>query len=392
MGLSGYFAPFVDQFGLHLPTYTQILTDNIQIYRNIYGQSVYLGTDASDYQDISARSLKQSDTCQAIQLAYNARSVLTAVGTDLDSIVKPTARKLASFSTAPVSLSGVAGTVITNGQVQDTNGNQWTLPSPVTIGGGGTLATTVTAANSGPISAANGVISIISQGGTAGWTGVTNTAPASLGTNVEADSSLRARYVASLALPSSTRLAGTIAAIEALPGVTRNNCVENPTGATDSLGNPAHSITCVIEGGVQLAIAQAIYTNKGPGCFTNGTTTQNVTDPVTGVIASISFDRPTYVPIYVTIVTNHLTGFVSSMLLQIQTAITNYLNSLQIGENVTYSAMWAVASSVMPNLAQPNFSLASVHIGITATPTGTTDIALTFNEVAQGVLANVVVS
>lgn len=391
MAISGYFAPYVDAAGLHLPTYAQILADNIQIYQNFYGQSVYLGLDSSDYQEISARSLKQSDTMAAIQLAYNARSAKTAIGTDLDAIVAPIAREPATFSTAPVQLTGVADTTVTNGQVQDTNGNTWALPSPITFGGS-TLNTTVTAVASGPISAGSGAISIISGGGTSGWTGVTNTSAASLGTFVEADSSLRARYAISLALPSRTLLAGTQAAVEALPGVTRYNADENSTGSTNANGNPAHSITVVVEGGVSQSIANTIYSNKGIGALTNGTTTETVIDPSTGVTASVSFDRPTYVPIFVTIVVNPLAGYTSAVLTLIQTAITNYLNSLQIGENVTYSAMYAVASSVMPNLALPQFSITSVRTAITATPTGTSDIAITFNEVAQGILANVLVS
>src|SRR5271154_3534492 len=141
---SGYFAPFFNAAGLNLPTYQEILADNIQQYQNIYGASVYLGNDSSDYQDISARSLKQSDTMQALQLVYNARSILTAVGTDLDAIAKPSVRKSPSFSTAPTNVSGTAFTNINNGLVQDSNGNQWSLPSLVTIGSGGSIAITIT--------------------------------------------------------------------------------------------------------------------------------------------------------------------------------------------------------------------------------------------------------
>lgn len=391
MATSGYFAPYIDAAGLHLPTYAQILADNIQIYQNIRGQSVYLGLDSSDYQDISARSLKQSDTMNAIQLAYNAHSAMTAIGTDLDSIVKPITRGLANFSTAPVTLTGVAGTTITNGQAQDTNGNTWALPSPITFGST-TLATTVTCTAPGPVSAASGAISIISGGGTSGWTGITNTAAASLGSFVEADSALRARYVQSLALPSRTLIAGTQAAIEALPGVTRFNVDENDTASTNANGTPSHSITCVVENGVSQSIGAAIYSNKGPGAGTNGSTTVTVIDPTTGVTNSISFDRPTYVPIFVTMVLNPLAGFTSAVVTLVQTAITNYLNSLQIGENVTFSAMYAIASSVMPNLALPQFSITLVKMGTSASPTGTSDITISFNQVAQGITANVVVT
>ncbi len=393
---SGYFAPYIDATGLHLPTYNAILADNLLQYKNIYGASVYLGIDSSDYQRISVESLKQSDTCNALQYVYNSRSILTAVGTALDSIVKPITRKPASFSTAPVTLTGSANTPVNFGQAQDQSGNVWALPTALVIGPGGTVQTIATAVVSGPISAATGAINIIQQGGTAGWTGITNTAAATLGAVLETDSALRARAIASLALPSQTRLAGTTAAIASLPGVTRLNCVENFTGATDANGNPAHSITCVVEGGVQLQIATAIYNNKTIGCLTNGTISTSVQDPVTGVLANISYDTPTYVQIYVSLVINAFTGYSSTVKAAIQTAIVNYLNSLQIGANVTYSALYGAALSVMSqfnaSLTNPLFSITTLHSGTSPSPSGTSDIVLTFNEVSQGITANVVIT
>ena len=161
---------------------------------------------------------------------------------------------------------------------------------------------------------------------------MTNAAPAIPGQPVESDSLLRARQSLSVALPSMTMLAGTIAAIAATPGVTRYNILENPTGSTDSYGNPPHSITCVVENGSNAAIAQAIYNNHGIGCYTNGTTAQTVTDSYTGQTYTVNFSRPTYVPVYVSLSVHALAGYTTATTTAIQTAITNYLNSLQIGQ------------------------------------------------------------
>ena len=105
----------------------------------------------------------------------------------------------------------------------------------------------------------------------------------------------------------------------------------------------------------------------------------------------MGFQRPTYVPIYATMSINPLTGYTSATLTAIQTAIVNYLNDLQIGEEVTFSAFYAVASSVMPNLLTPQFSIASLFTGLAPTPSGTTDIELDYYEVAQGITANIIV-
>jgi uncharacterized phage protein gp47/JayE len=388
-----YAPPSIGSQGLTIPAYSDILNNLLTQYQAIYGQSVYLGVDSADYQWISVVTRMIADLMQGVQLAYNARSPVTAVGSDLDSIVKLSgiARKAASSSTAVLTLSGTPNAVIANGVAKDVNGLLWDLPALVTLGAGGTVMATATCETSGNVTAQIGQISLIATPA-AGWTGVTNAAAAVAGLPVETDSQLRARQAISVALPSHTLLAGTQAAIAATTGVTRYNILENPTGSTDSFGNPAHSITCVVEGGTNAAVAQAIYNNRGIGCLTNGTTAVTVTDAFTGTTMSISFDRPTYVPIYVSLSVHGLTGYTSATTTAIQTAIVNYLNSLQIGQSVVLSELYGAALSVRPNPDQPMFSIRALTLGTAASPTGTADLALTFGQVAQGVTANVVLT
>jgi uncharacterized phage protein gp47/JayE len=388
-----YTAPTIGPQGLTIPSYSDIQADLLAQYQSIYGASAYLGVDSADYQWISIVSLRISDTMQALQGVYNARAPLTAIGSDLDGIVKLNgiARKAASSSTAVLTLSGTAGAVITNGIVRDSSGFLWTLPASCTIGGGGSSNFTAICQTTGAINAAIGAISIIATP-QAGWTSVTNAAIAAPGQPVESDSQLRARQSLSVALPSITMLAGTIAAIAAVPNVTRYNVLENPTGSTDSYGNPAHSITAVVEGGADADVAQAIYNNRGIGCLTNGTTTITVTDAFSGSTMPISFDRPTNVPIYVSLNVHALTGFTSSTTAAIQTAIVNYLNSLQIGELVVLSELYGAALTVRPNPDLPMFSIRALTLGTTATPTGTSDLTLSFYQVAEGIANNVVIT
>lgn len=387
-----YVAPTISSAGLVIPSYTDILNDLLGQYQSIYGQSVYLGVDSADYQWISVVALKLSDTMQALQLAYNARSPLTAIGSDLDSIVKINgiARKTASYSTCLVTISGTTGAVITNGVVKDVNGFLWSLPASATIGAGGS-AILATCQTSGSINALAGQISLISTPA-AGWVSVTNPAPASVGSPIELDSQLRARQSVSVALPSRTMIAGTMAALIATPGVTRYAIDENATSSTNANGTPPHSITCVVENGIATAVAQAIYNNRGIGCGTNGTTTINVTDAYTNAVLPISFDRPTYVPIYVAISVHALTGYTTATTAAISTALVAYLNSLQIGELVVLSELYGAVLTVRPNPDLPMFSIRALTLGTSASPTGTADVTMAFNQVAQGVLANVVLT
>lgn len=408
-----YVPVYVDPVaGMVVPSYPSILAWRISQYRAIYPQVVYLGTDTAKYQELSIEALSAYDTNLGSQLAYNARSPSTAVGADLDSIVKMNgiARLGATYSTAPETISGVPTTVITNGLITDTQGNQWALPISVTIPNGGSVVVAVTCLTPGAIQAATGSISTISGGATAGWTGATNPSPASPGLPIEKDSQLRGRQAVSVAAPSLTRLAATLAAIGQVPGVTRysrgtptpggGSSIENQTGATDVWDNPPHSVSMVVEGGIDLDVATAIYTKRGIGPFTNPNATDNptgtrsipVTDPNVGNVTTIGFQRPNYVPIYVTMLIHGLAGYTSAVKDKAEAAIVLYLNSLQIGETVTYSSISAVAQSVMPSLLLPQFSITSYAIGTAPSPTGVVDVTLDYFAVAQGIDANVLIT
>jgi hypothetical protein len=279
----------------------------------------------------------------------------------------------------------------------------------MTIPSGGTVIVSVTCTVAGAILAPPGTITTPSGGTTAGWTGATNPSAASAGQPTEADSAARARGSLSQALPSLTRLQATLAAIAAVPGVTRYaqgiqdpadsavTSVENPTGATDSFGNPPHSISMVVEGGTLIDVATAIFKNRGLGCFTNpgssaGSQSIPVTDPTTGVITTMGFQTPTYVPIYVTMTVHGLAGYTTEVLTAVRDAITAYLNSLQIGETLTYSSLYSVAQSVMPSLLIPQFSIRSLFTGTAPSPSGTADIAPPYYGVVQGISGNVLVT
>lgn len=370
-----YFAPFIDATGLHIPVYQDIYNYELEQFLSVYGQIVNTGNDSADVQWVSIFSLMINDAFNTAQLVYNARSPLTAIGSDLDAIctINGIYRKPATSSVAVLSISGIVGTNIINGVVQDTSGYLWDLPATVVIPNSGTINVTATCETPGAISAQPNTIVIISNP-TRGWNSATNNSAATLGQPQETDSQLRARQAISVGISSKTIVSSTLAAIAALPNVTRYNpgvatpggpgtSIENPTASTDSWGNPQHSISMVVEGGTDLDVATAIYNNKTPGCFTNGTTVVPVTDPNTFAVMDIGFFRPTYIPIYANITIHALNSYTSAVVALIQTAIANYLNSLQIGEELTISALYGAALSVMPNLSQPQFSITSLQAG-----------------------------
>lgn len=384
-----YFAPFVDDAGLHIQTYLDTQEELLEQYKSIYGQDVYLEEDSADYQWISILALRMHDALSSIQLAYNNRGPQTAVGSGLDQVVKlnGVTRRGASYSNCLVTLTGIAGTVITNGEIVDTSGYRWSLPETVTIGEG-TVDVTATCQTIGKITALPGTITSISTP-TAGWTSVTNAAAATVGNAVETDSELRTRQRLSVSRPSMNLLAGTISAIAALEEVTRHNVIENPTNTEDIHGTPPHSITCVVEGGDDEDVAEEIWLNRGLGVYTNGDVIIDVTDPITGVITPIRFYRPEYIPIYATVMIYPLDGYTTATSDAIKQAIVDYLNALQIGADVTISALYAAAMAVTEDLYNPSFSILDITIAGIPSPQESIDITILYNQVASGNINNV---
>ena len=390
-----YSPPIVTSAGLSIPSYNDIFQLYADGFKSIYGQTVDLDNSSSDAQLLSILALSASDCMQAIQLAYNNRSPVTAIGAALDTLVKLNglARKKASFSTCLVVLTGTPGTVINNGVVRDINGNNWDLPGTVTLDGGGTATVTAVCETPGAINiTASGQLSIIFTP-TAGWSSVNNGSNvAVVGQPVETDAQLRGRQAISVELPSITILAGTIAAIAATLGVTRYNVLENPTNATDANGLPPHSVSAVVEGGTDLDVATAIFNNRGIGPLTFGTTTVNVVDPNSGIVTPISFIRPSLVPVYVVVNAHLLSGGTSAALTAMGAAIVNYLNSLQIGERVNYASLVAAAMSVNPNPSAPIVTVESLFLDTAPAPSTTTDISMLYTQVASGVSGNITVN
>ncbi|MFC3768352.1 baseplate J/gp47 family protein [Paenibacillus sp. GCM10012303] len=387
-----YFAPFIDASGLHIPTYTDIRDQLVADAKTIFGADIYLGIDSQDYQWISSVASIIYDSFLTSQSVYNSRGPSTAIGSGLDVIVKINGIKRlpAVYSTCYVTLTGTAGTMITNGVIGDTAGNLWSLSSPVTISSNGQATAFATCQKPGPIVANPGELNKIVTP-TYGWTSVTNAAAASLGALAETDAVLRSRQSISTAQPSRTVLEGIKGAIAAVPGVARFEVYENDTNVVDANGLPPHSVTAVVEGGVDGDIARAIFNKKGPGCYTNGSTPVDITDQY-GVAVTIRFDRPIYVDIDVVLNVKQLAGYTTDTTASIKSNVAAYIGSLTIGDDLSISSLWGAALTANSVPTKPLFSITGLTAAKQGDPQGTADIITAFNEVTCGNIANVTVN
>ena len=382
--MSDYFSPFIDDTGMHIPTYSQIRDELIDKMKEIFGNDIYIDEDSQDYQQISIFAKKIFDTNALALLTYNNRALNTAIGVGLDNLCSLVGitRKPATYSTVQLVLVGNPSTVITNGQCTDTaNEHLWNLPESITIPESGTITVEATCNDAGNITVAANTITKIATP-VFGWYSVTNNFVGSGGSNQETDAELRGRYALATASPSQTVFESLIASVSSVEGVLRVKAYENDTGSEDANGLPAHSITFVVEGGEDTDIANEIYFKKTPGCYTNGTTVVNITS-LSGNTTPIRFYRPTYKNVYIKVGIKKLASYNDTYETDIVNAVTDYINRLDIAETVYVSAIWSVAMSQMSSLQSPSYSVVYVQTSTDGQTYTAADISLLFYEAAS---------
>ncbi|MET3654100.1 baseplate J/gp47 family protein [Dyella japonica] len=375
-------APIISSTGISAPSYADVLAYLQSQFQSIYGADIYLDPDSQDGQflGIVASAINDANAV-AIQI-YQSMSPATSQGAALSNNVKLNgiARAVSSFSTVDVLITGQAGVTITNGIVQDSNGNQWALPPSVVIPAAGQITVTATSSVIGAIDAPAGSVTVIKTP-TLGWQSVTNPSDATPGEPVESDADLRYRQTVSTAIPSLTVLDGIVGSVASITGVDRLRAYENDTNATDSNGIPSHSISMVIDGGDATAIANAIATKKTPGAGTYGTTSVSVTD-IYGRPITIRFFRPTAQPITVAISLKALAGYSTTIGQAVQQAVSDYVNGVDIGGGSSGTVEWADAITAANSVPNSNtFKLTALTLTGPG-GAGVPDVPLAFNQVS----------
>jgi uncharacterized phage protein gp47/JayE len=397
-------APQISATGISAPSYADILAELQNAYYSIYGSDAIITPDTQDGQFLAIVAQAIYDTGQACIATYNAFAPSTAQGTGLSSMVSINGltRKAASNSTVTLTITGVAGTVITNGMVGDNQNlnTVWALPSSVTIGSGGTVSATATSTTLGNVSAAAGtLVNILTP--TLGWQSVTNPSAATVGQPQESDAALRIRQASSAGLPNLTPLEGIYAAIAAVAGVGQLAIFENDTDSTNALTIPPHCISCVVQGGTIAAVAAAIAAKKSPGTSTYGTTSKTVIDQ-NGVPDLINFYQLAEIPIYVQVTLTPLTGFVSTTTALIQQAIAAWISQLGIGGNVYLNKLFAPANlsgdvavaatgygQAQLDAFAATYNVTGIEIGLSSGSLGTSDLTIAFYQAAISAVADI---
>ncbi len=82
-----YFSPYIDDTGIHMPTYEDRLEDLVSSYRSIFGVESELSAAVPDYQLLSVFAKALDDVSALCLQAYNSRNPLYATGASLDLLL-----------------------------------------------------------------------------------------------------------------------------------------------------------------------------------------------------------------------------------------------------------------------------------------------------------------
>lgn len=343
---------------------------------------------------------------ETLQQAYNSKDPNKASGVDLDilSALTGTMRSEGTRSTITgFVLNGTPGIPVPAGTVFEsvTTGTRWTLDASWSLNTSGTASVDITCEDVGPTEAdANTITRIITT--VPGLTSVNNPAPATPGTNVESDSSLRVKRATAVGRPGNNQIDSMLGEIYAVEGVRRLKIYENDTNITDGNGLPPHSIAVIVDGASDTDVAKAIYIKKNPGVMLH-----QAGDPVDILVTSptypdntknISFSRPYYVDMIINITIKNDGTLPSNTQDLIREAFIEFaagglvpaeygfkVDGFDIGEAVPFSTLYTPINKVIGQYGN------SYVQSMTANG-GTSNVTIAFNQLSRWTTSNITVA
>lgn len=427
---------------------TQIIRDEInQVYFDTFGSSLNL-TDATPLgKEIGIQAERIALLWELAEAAYAAGDPDKAEAAALDAVcaLTGTIRDIAKSSTVTLTCTGTAFTTITVGSQASVAGTDerfatlaegtlalltlWAATTAYVVGdrrgnggnsyictiagtsagsggpvleidaetdgtvtwrfmGNGTSAVDIAAAaiNTGPILAVSGgIITIETPIG--GWVSVMNLLDAVPGTDIEEDGPLRLRREDEIAAAGAGTIDAVRAALLQVTGVTSVTNFWNNKITTDAEGVPPKAVECLIQGGTNQDIFDALLANVGGGIETHGDVPGSATDSE-GNSHVMAFSRPTEIDIHVEMtLTFDATKYPSDGDAQIKAAIVAFGLLQATGKDAVSSSIEAQAYTV---LGASEVSLTA--IGLATSPTLETTIVITSRQLAVHDTSRIVIN
>jgi len=389
---------YLDSTGIVVVDTNTTLQEVQTEFKGVFGEDLDLTPSTPQGRLISTEVLSRDGNARLMADVANQFNPNMAGGIFLDAIcgMMGLSRTAATRTTVTATLTGTSGTIIYAGATaQTTAGDIFELTTTTTIPVSGTIDALFQSVELGAIPCAAGTLTTIIDS-VLGWTGITNAATGTLGTDQQSDlslSTLRRRTLALQGVATNDAITSALYATSGVQSLQYRENVEATTQIIDTISMVAHSIYVCVYGGTDADVAQAIISNKSAGSAMNGTTSVPVT-MTSGQIINVLFDRPTAIPILIKLnvkLSASASGTVSDTIKQ---AVLDYTDGLVDGEDG-----FTVGSSVSPfELAGAANGISGVYVQsceIALASTGiyqSTEIAIAINEIATTTLASITVT
>ena len=373
----------VTEQGFTVKSAAEITADLDAKFVGTFGSQFDTSAESPDGQLIGVVAKLLEDVWQQAEGAYNAYSPSNAYGVGLDKVAEINGiTRITNLPTSvAITFSGTAGTVVPAGYIVKTvDGLEFATVAVAVI----PAIVTAKCTTQGAIRILANEVHVLTTA-IAGLTGATNLEPGITGIVREEDPAFRARR------ENSTISRGTSSIDAIYEGVKSLNLpyiaiIENTTSATVD-GVPANSFLVVVEGGTPAEVSQVIYDNKPQGITSYGSIVTVVNDSK-GYPHNIGISRPTPIDISVTTSITNLPGASVDSATLVKAAIVDYVNNLNISEDVYWSYFFSAILEVVPNI-----KINSLQIKFTVGGTfDTTDLVITPQQRARTDASKVVVS
>lgn len=378
---------FTDNKGIVVPDTADIKETVQNEYKAALGEDLPL-EDATpqgrliDIETDTRTAVIENNVLISNSINFNLASGITldAWGANFD--IK---RDAATSSKVTATITGVAGTVISAGSQAATQaGDIFYLENMVTIPNSGTINASFLSIEKKPVPCPVGSLTKIIDG-TLGWETVNNSSAAVLGSLRESDKSYKQKFYDDGLFSGMSLVEDYNNAINKVDNVV--SCYVRDNGESqavvyDGVTIAKNSVYVCVDGGDNTEIANAIFHRKSGGCgytaISGQSITVNVIDDTYGDTYAVTFNRPAPIDIYVNVVCNAGTSTESDIETAIQTAVTDYINTLKIGEDVI---LLSLAAAI--NAAVSGVNLTSLTIGTTQGSLSSSNISITIQQAAK---------
>ena len=301
--------PTIDANGIQIQSFEEIFEELADGYRAIYGADINLDQDSPDGQRIGIEAKAIHDMqVFGLSVANNfdpdfARGLPQAKIAKLSGIFP----RPATRSTWDLEITTTRDLNLATGyKIADDLGQEWELPAPVSVTAG-TNAITFVASEFGEVTGLTGAtftqVTVVL--GVSGFTASVDAVP---GVDEITDEEFAQLRNLSLENPGFSTTGSLIARLLNTPGVTDAIVYDNDTKVDDpNIPLDANSIWPVVEGGTVDAIMRNLLIRKTGGTGIKGSIEADIPETLTrpdGSTFVVSqkrrFDRPVYVPVYVT--------------------------------------------------------------------------------------------